>query len=181
MLHETADSGQCSIAHMIGAGQESGYRLIKELIFHAFVHIAFFHQQAGNGEKAADLRIFFLSRNPMERLGRSIRKMLEKIHTSKLRNLNIPDVLHPYIRNFGQETVNRLEQSRQYFTFANIFFPKCLRQSVVFLVSGSNALDTGQLHAKVEFVDQTFLAHTLGHSPVHGEAELCLYFFELFC
>ena len=47
MLHETADSGQCSIAHMIGAGQESGYRLIKELIFHAFVHIAFFSSASG--------------------------------------------------------------------------------------------------------------------------------------
>ena len=106
--------------------------------------------------------------------------MLEQVHTGKFRNLDVPDVLHPYVRYFGQEAVDRLEQSRQYFTFANIFFPKCLRQGMIFPVSRSNTFDTGQFHAEVKFVDQTFLTHTLRHSPIHGEAELGFYFFELF-
>ena len=49
-----------------------------------------------------------------------------------------------------------------------------------FPVSRSNTFDTGQFHAEVKFVDQTFLTHTLRHSPIHGEAELGFYFFELF-
>ncbi|CDB83107.1 unknown [Bacteroides clarus CAG:160] len=116
----------------------------------------------------------------MERLGRSIRKMLKKVHTGKFRNLDVPDILHPYIRNLRQETVDRLEQPRQYFTFTDILFPKSLRQGMVFFVSGGNTFDTGQFHAEVEFVNQPLLPHTLRYSSVHGETELRFYFFELF-
>ena len=40
--------------------------------------------------------------------------------------------------------------------------------------------DVQVTHTPGQLTDQSLFTHTLRHSPVHREAELCLYFFQLF-
>ena len=106
--------------------------------------------------------------------------MLEKIHRCKFGNLVVGHGVHPDIGNLGIVRVNGLQQTSQNLALTNVFFPQGLRQRMIFLVSSSYAFDTRQFHTKIQFIDKTFLAHTLRHGTVHRKAELGLDIFQLF-
>ena len=106
--------------------------------------------------------------------------MLEKIHTGQFRNLYVTDTFYPDISYFGIKGIHRLQHGCHDFAFANVFFPQCLRQVMVLFIPFGNHLYAGDFDSEIEFVYQSLLTHTLGHSPVHRETELCFDILQLF-
>ena len=159
---------------MIAVGMYRTNRLVEQFAGSTFGHIPFLHQKTGSSQKTASLYILLLICNPVKRFGRSIRQMLEEIHASQLGYFDIPDIFYPNVGYLRIKRFNRLKHPRQNFTFANVLFPQSLCQVMILLIIFGNHLDTRQFHSEIEFINQPFLTHTLGHSPVHRETELCL-------